>query len=152
MHNHGDHMTMTSNPRAGETMHECADSYMVSRGHPASHRGGVCCVTEPHAIRATQLRPIRNILGWQHWVLTLTAKERNQVIAMYQLTDSESTSVGTVKAHKGRPKELNEFVRGQGSNSTKAASDNRPTGQGVHGRAFQFIFNEGCTRPATCDQ
>ena len=64
---------------------------MVSRGYPVSHRGGVHCATEPHAIRATQLRPIRNSLGWQHWVLTLTAKERNQVIAMYQLTDSEST-------------------------------------------------------------
>ena len=63
-----------------------------------------------------------------------------------------SVYVGTVMADKGLPKELNEFVRGQGSNSTKTASDNRPTGQGVHGRAFQFIFNEGCTRPATCDQ
>ena len=25
MHDHGGHMTMASKPRAGETMHECAD-------------------------------------------------------------------------------------------------------------------------------
>lgn len=41
----------------------------------------------------TQLRPIRNSLGWELWVLKLSAKERNQVINMYQLTDAEATNL-----------------------------------------------------------
>ena len=37
------------------------------------------------------IRPICNSLGWELWVLKLTAKERNQVIKEYNLTDAEAT-------------------------------------------------------------
>ena len=39
----GGHMAKSSHPKACETMRGYANPYMVSRGHPASHRGGVHC-------------------------------------------------------------------------------------------------------------
>ena len=66
------------------------DPYMVSRSHPGPHLG---MHRAPHGMPATQLRPIRNSIGWELWVLKLTAKERNQVISIYQLTDYEATNL-----------------------------------------------------------
>ena len=69
-----------------------ADPSMASRGrlhhsHEVIGTSNLCL----NRRSTSHLRPIHNSLGWELWVLKLTAKERNQVINAYNLTDAEAT-------------------------------------------------------------
>ena len=82
---------MASHPRP-EYGVDPRDPSMASRAHGHTMSAMRHPTTPPRSMGpGSHLRPIRNAQMWEPWVLKLTAKERNQVVNMYNLTDAEAT-------------------------------------------------------------
>ena len=91
----------------------CADPAMASRG--SLHYSQEVAAT-------SHLRPIRNSLGWELWVLKLAAKERNQVIDAYNLTDAEATHLKKM-ARRTKQRETQRLYLRRKRTSSSASKD-----------------------------
>ena len=102
---------------------------MYSQHHaPTHHRALDYAYADPamasrSRMSTPHLRPIRNSLGWEPWVLKLTAKERNQVINTYNLTDAEATHLKkAARRTKQRASQTRYVIRKRKSSSAGADS------------------------------
>lgn len=141
-------------PRGGDPSH-ASHAYppMYSQHHaPTHHRALDYAYADPamasrSRMSTPHLRPIRNSLGWELWVLKLTAKERNQVISIYQLTDYEATNLKkTARRTKQRESQKRYVLRKRrGVGHTDSILKRNAVPLGLRARKFGYAIRIGGT-------